>query len=107
MNIPDVSKYLSPEEQKELLLRDDIKGLLEVLHTWLWIGAAFSLVYLWPNAFTITISLFILGGKQIIFMLISQVKVRLSRKVLGIILKVFQHLTVFRFVPILPLFTTF
>lgn len=65
MNIPDVSKYLSPEEQKELLLRDDIKGLLEVLHTWLWIAAAFSLVYLWPNAFTITISLFILGGKQL------------------------------------------
>ena len=65
MNIPEASKYLSEEEQKVLLIRSDIQGILEVLHTWLWIMVAFKIVYMWPNALTILIGLFILGGKQL------------------------------------------
>jgi len=65
MNIPDASKYLSPEQQKELLSRSDIRGLIEVIYIWLWISLAFALVYFFPNFFTIVLAIFIIGGQQL------------------------------------------
>jgi len=65
MNIPDASIYLSPEQQKELLSRSDIRGMLEVLYIWLWIAFAFAIVHLYPNFFTVIAAVFILGGQQL------------------------------------------
>lgn len=65
MNIPDASKYLTSEEQKELHQRSDVKGLIEVIKTWSIIGFTFALVYFYTNVFTVIVALFILGGRQL------------------------------------------
>ncbi len=65
MNIPDASKYLSKEQQKMLLQRDDIKGLLAVFTVWLIISFGFGIVFFFPNVLTVLIALFILGGQQL------------------------------------------
>jgi fatty acid desaturase len=58
-------QYLTAEEIKALMEKSNLKGALEILHTWSWIAFAFTLSGLWPNPLTIIISLFILGGKQL------------------------------------------
>jgi len=65
MNKINVNDYLTKEEIQQLLKKSDWKAALEFLHTWLWISFAFAVAGLWPNAFTIIISMFILGGKQL------------------------------------------
>lgn len=45
--------------------KNDWLASWELLVHWFWIGAAFALVYIWTNIFSIIISLFILGGKQL------------------------------------------
>ncbi len=60
-----VNDYLSKEEIKQLLKKSDLKAAIEFLHTWLWIAFAFALAGFFPNPFTIIISMFILGGKQL------------------------------------------
>ncbi len=45
--------------------KSDLKAAFEILHTWVWIAFAFALVGFFPNPFTVIISLFILGGKQL------------------------------------------
>lgn len=65
MNIPDASLYLSEEEQKELLTRRDLRGLWEVLKSWGIIVITFTVVFQWPNVFTVIIALFVLGGRQL------------------------------------------
>lgn len=57
--------YLSQEERKILLKKNNWRATYEVLHTWLWISFAFALVYFFPNVFTVILALFILGGKQL------------------------------------------
>lgn len=61
----NLSEYLSPQERSELQQKSDWKAAWEVLHTWLWIAGAFTLVALYPNILTIIIALFVLGGKQL------------------------------------------
>ncbi len=65
MNNVPANKYLTSEERKFLLEKNDFKAAIEVLVHWLWIIGAMMLVYFFPNPFTIILSLFILGGKQL------------------------------------------
>lgn len=58
-------ELLTTEELKAVMQKSDLKGTLEIVHTWLWIAFAFALVDFFPNPFTILVSLFILGGKQL------------------------------------------
>ncbi|MDB5281395.1 MAG: Fatty acid desaturase [Bacteroidota bacterium] len=58
-------QYFSNEEIKVLMQKSDWKAALEIATTWGWIAFAFLLSGLFPNPVTITISLFILGGKQL------------------------------------------
>lgn len=58
-------QYLSNDEIKAIMQKSDLKAAWEIVHTWLWIAFAFALSGLWPNPFTIIISLLILGGKQL------------------------------------------
>lgn len=60
-----LSTYLTKEEIQQVMQKSNWKAAFEILHTWAWIAFAFALVGLWPNPFTIIISLFILGGKQL------------------------------------------
>ncbi len=65
MNPLIVSKYLSPQEKKELMQKNDWRAIFEISSTWGWIVAVFALVYFFPNPLTILVALFILGGKQL------------------------------------------
>ncbi|MEX2590875.1 MAG: fatty acid desaturase family protein, partial [Chitinophagales bacterium] len=60
-----VTDYLSKEEINELLQKSDWKGFVELATTWGWIAFALALPALWLNPFTVIVSLFILGGKQL------------------------------------------
>ncbi len=56
---------LTPEEVKTIMRKSNLHAALEVLAMWLWIAFAFALVGFFPNVFTVIISLFIIGGKQL------------------------------------------
>jgi len=45
--------------------KSNLKAAFEIMHTWSWIAFAFALVGFFPNPFTVIVSLFILGGKQL------------------------------------------
>jgi len=57
--------YLSKAEMKQLLQKNDWLAAWDVLLHWAWIAGAFALVYIWPNVWTVLVSLFVLGGKQL------------------------------------------
>ena len=57
--------YLTREERKMLLQKNNWIATFEITIHWAWIVFAFTLPYIWTNIFTILISLFILGGKQL------------------------------------------
>ncbi len=59
------SAYLTREERKMLMQKNDFRAAIEVATNWLWIFAAFAMVYFFPNILTIIAALFILGGKQL------------------------------------------
>lgn len=61
----NVAEVLSPNEIKELTKRSDLRGAIEILHTWTWIAFAFIIAGLYPSVITIALSLLILGGKQL------------------------------------------
>ncbi len=65
MQIVSAQPYLTREERKALLQKNDARAAFEVAIHWAWIVAAFVLVYWWTNPLTIIIALFILGGKQL------------------------------------------
>ena len=65
MNQLKASDYLTREERKQLMQKNDWKAAYEVLFTWSLITFAFALVYFYTNIFTIIIALFILGGRQL------------------------------------------
>ena len=58
-------ELLTPEEVKAVMQKSDLRAALEVAAMWLWISFAFALVAFFPNVFTVIISLFIIGGKQL------------------------------------------
>lgn len=59
------SPYLTREERKMLLQKNDWLAAFQITLHWVWIILAFALPYFWTNIFSILISLFILGGKQL------------------------------------------
>lgn len=65
MSKVNVNDYLTKEEIQQLLKKSDWKAAFEFFHTWLWITFAFAISGFWPNPFTIVISMFIIGGKQL------------------------------------------
>ncbi|MCX7744312.1 MAG: fatty acid desaturase family protein [Flavobacteriales bacterium] len=60
-----VKEIFTPDEIKQLTKRNDWLGAWQIINTWLWIGAAFTLVYFFIHPITIFIALWILGGKQL------------------------------------------
>ena len=65
MQIVSASKYLSAEERKMLLQKNDWLASLSILKEWAWVVFAFALSYFFPNILAYIISIFILGGKQL------------------------------------------
>ena len=65
MNPSIVSKYLTPQERKELIQKSDWKGAWQVLQNWGTIIATFTVVYLFPNPLVILVALFVMGGQQL------------------------------------------
>lgn len=61
----NANDYLTKEEIRVLLKKSNFKAAWELIDTWFWIAVAFAIVGIWPNVFTIILSLFILGGKQL------------------------------------------
>lgn len=59
------SDVLTAEEIKSLTMRSDLKGAIEIMHTWGWIALAFALAGLYPSPVTIILAVIILGGKQL------------------------------------------
>lgn len=60
-----VSHYLTTEDKKQLLEKNNWLAAQGVILHWLTIVFAFALVHFYTNAFTIIVALFILGGKQL------------------------------------------
>lgn len=60
-----IAKYLSPQERKTLNEKNDWRAAFEVLHTWSWIAATFTIVYLYPHPLVLLVGLFIMGGRQL------------------------------------------
>lgn len=65
MNPSIITKYLTPQERKELTQKNDWRATYEVLHTWGWITAIFAIVYIYPNPLVIFLALFAMGGRQL------------------------------------------
>ena len=65
MNHLKASDYLTREERRELIKKNDWKATQQVLMTWGIIAFSFALVYFYTNIFTILIALFLLGGRQL------------------------------------------
>jgi len=65
MNIPDASLYLTADQQKEVLHRDDLRGLWEVLKTWGLLFGAFAAAYYWAHPLVIFICMWVIGGRQL------------------------------------------
>lgn len=59
------STYLTREERKMLMEKNDSVAFFELFVHFMWIIFAFALPYFFPNALTIIIALFILGGQQL------------------------------------------
>lgn len=61
----EVKRIFTNNEINQLTKKSDYLGFWDILRTWLWIIASFILVYFFPNVFTIYLSLWIIGGKQL------------------------------------------
>ena len=59
------AKYLSPQERKELSLKNDWKAAYIILHTWATIAITMGIVYFYPHPLVILVALFVLGGRQL------------------------------------------
>jgi len=60
-----VREYLSKEEIHVLLARSNFKAFVELFKVWIWIVAAFVIVAIWTNVFTVLLALVIIGSKQL------------------------------------------
>ena len=65
MNKLTAGSWVTREERKNLLKKNDWIAAIEVFIHWAWIAIAFALVWFWTNPMTVIIALFILGGKQL------------------------------------------
>jgi fatty acid desaturase len=60
-----VDGYLTAQERQTLLQKQDWKAVLAIAGHWGWIAFALLLPYFYFNPFTVMLSLFVLGGKQL------------------------------------------
>jgi fatty acid desaturase len=60
-----VSDYLSEDERKKYLQKNDLLAAYGIIKHWAIIFTAFAMAYIWTNSLTIIIALFILGGQQL------------------------------------------
>lgn len=70
MQVVSARPYLTTEERKELMKKNDWIAAFEVFINWTWITSAFLLVWFtfdmpYINVLTIIIALFVIGGKQL------------------------------------------
>lgn len=65
MNPSIITKYLTPQERKELTQKNDWLATYEVLHTWASIIVVFAVVYFYPHPLVILTALFVMGGRQL------------------------------------------
>ena len=65
MQVLSASPYLSPEERKMLLRKNDWKAVGQIFLHWFWIAVAFAAAHLWPNAAVMIVVVFVLGGRQL------------------------------------------
>ncbi len=65
MQVLSAAPYLSPEERRALLRKNDWLALSHILLHWTWVALAFWSVYQWPNVIVIILALFVLGGRQL------------------------------------------
>ncbi|MFT4682486.1 MAG: fatty acid desaturase [Flavobacteriales bacterium] len=86
----NANDYLTKEEIKQLTEKSNWKAAFEFLDTWSWVAFAFAIVAIWPNVFTVSLSLIILGGKQLACAIImhdtshhAQFKSRRANEILG------------------------
>lgn len=63
--IPNAGPFLSIEERKALMQKNDWKAVLALCIHYGIMALTCWIVYMWPNVFTILIALFILGGQQL------------------------------------------
>lgn len=59
------ANYLTIEERKFLMQKNDWKAAWIVLSTWGLVALSFALVYFYTNIFTILIAFFVIGGRQL------------------------------------------
>jgi len=64
---PDWRHALSDDDVKSLYAMNDWKGWRGLAFNWAVVFAAFALVGLWTNLFTIVVALFLIGGRQLGF----------------------------------------
>lgn len=60
-----LKNLFTSEEIQQLTKRNDWLGAWQIFITWIWITAAFALVYFFPHPLTILLALWIIGGKQL------------------------------------------
>ncbi|MEM7511623.1 MAG: fatty acid desaturase family protein [Bacteroidota bacterium] len=65
MQIVSANDYLTREERKLLMQKNAFLAWRDIGIHYLWIIAAFSWAYTFPNVFSILLALFVLGGKQL------------------------------------------
>ena len=65
MQVLSPGPYLSPEERKMLLRKNDWKAIGQIFFHWFWIAMAFTAAFLWPTIPVIIAVLFVLGGRQL------------------------------------------
>ncbi len=56
---------LTPEERKRFMVMQDWRTWMSLLVDWALVGAAFALVAVAPNPFTVILALFVIGGRQL------------------------------------------
>ncbi len=61
----DPTKEFTPEEMAAVRARSDGMGFLCVLHAWFMIGAAMLFYALWPNPFSFTLAIIVIGSRQL------------------------------------------
>lgn len=60
-----IRDVLSREEMAALTRKSDLRGAWAILQVWLWVGATFALLALYPNPLTFVLAVALLGGQQL------------------------------------------
>lgn len=61
----EVKRLFTNEEVNRLMKKSDLLATWEIIQTWLWISGSMVLVHFFPNVFTVLLTIWIIGGKQL------------------------------------------